>query len=419
MKAKMFVILMAFVLLSAVYASAVDLEITSIKVNGDTLQDVLTDPSPMSYDRGQALPIHVCVQALSDVKDAQISVFIPGYTNAKDEPSKISDMTDTFSLKAPSSKCFDLSLEVPTLIQTGYFRIKVEADDKDSSTALKEYRLDISGINRRSAIEIKDFSLDPQEIIAGRAFTGKVNVKNLYGDTINDLKLTMSIPALNIQASEYMDQIDKDQSKTFEELLLRIPECTKAGSYDVDIAVEFADFSKVETTGTINVKSGDTCGSTAPVNAAQNTVISVPNMQEVSQGTSIVYPVVINNNGATSQTYALSVTGASTWSTTRIDPSSVIVVPAGQSKTAYLYVSTNDNAELGDKVFTLSIDSGSDTKSVPLVAKITKSTTSDMSAFKNALQIGLVVLVVILIIVGLIIGFNKMKDNKNEAEPYY
>jgi hypothetical protein len=94
-------------------------------------------------------------------------------------------------------------------------------------------------------------------------------------------------------------------------------------------------------------------------------------------------------------------------------------VNAGQSKTAYLYVSTNADAELGDKPFTLNIESGSDSKAVPLVAKITKTAGADMSGFRNALQIGLVILVVILIIVGLVIGFNKMKENKQETEPYY
>lgn len=420
MKTKIFVFLMAFIALSAA-VSAVNLQISSVDINGRTIQSTDTSTTANDYSRGQALDINVCVLALADVQNAQIRAFIPGYDYATNEPSKISDMTDTFNLKQGHEECFDMSLQVPTLIDVDYFKLRVTADDRDGESVLENYQLYLTGISKKNAIEIKDFSLDPQEVIAGRAFTGKIEIHNLADITVNDLKLTMSIPELNIKVSEYMDSIDSDKTKTFEELLLRIPECTKPGNYDVEMIVDFNSFSETQSAGSISVTAGDTCATaatpTAPVQ--DNTIVSVPNLQEVTQGTSVVYPVVINNAGSASQTYTLSVTGASTWSTTRIDPSSVLVVPAGQSKTAYVYVGTNNNVELGDKAFTLSIDSGSDSKSVPLVARITKSTTTDLSSFKNALEIGLVILVVILIIVGLVIGFNKMKDNKQETEPYY
>jgi len=422
MKTKIFALLLALVvLLGAGMVSAVNLQVTSLEVNGHTLSSTDNNNTVSNdYQRGQTLDIYVCVQALSDVNNAQIYADISGYRYSINEPAKIHDMTDTFDLLSNHQDCFTLNLQVPTLIDKDYFKLRITADDRNGTGIDKTYQLYLKGINRQNAVEVKDFSLDPQTVIAGRAFTGKVEVHNLGSNTINDLKLTMSIPELNIKVSEYMDQIDADKTKTFEELLLRIPDCTKAGDYNVQVTVEFDEFSQVESTGTITVSAGDVCGA-APVNtpAEQNTIISVPNMQEVSQGTSTVYPIVISNAGSVSQTYTLSVTGASTWATTRIDPSSVIIVPAGQSKTAYLYVSTNANAELGDKAFTLSVDSGSDTKSTPLVAKITKTAGSDWTGFKNALEVGLVILVVILIIVGLVIGFNKMKENKNESEPYY
>ena len=84
-----------------------------------------------------------------------------------------------------------------------------------------------------------------------------------------------------------------------------------------------------------------------------------------------------------------------------------------------MYVNTNNDAELGDKVMTLTIDSGTETKQVTLTAKITKAASADYSGLTNGLQISFVVLVIILIIIGLVIGFNKLKDNKEEPEPYY
>ena len=414
---------LAFVILCTGLVSAVNLEITDLEVNGHDISS--TSTVARDFNRGEKLNVYICVESLAEVRDAQIYAYISGYDYANDDPNKVYASTDTFDLLSGHSDCFDLELEVPTKIDKDYFKLRIRADDRNGESVDETYQLYLKGVDRRTAIEIKDFSLDPQEVIAGRAFTTKVKVKNLWDDTIQDLKVTVSIPELNIQVSEYLDEIDPDESKTFEELLLRIPECAKAGTYDVEMVVEFDEYRETQATGTIDVLSNKDglCGSgsgSTPTPTEGKTVVSVPNAQEASQGTSVVYPIVISNSGSAAKTYTLSVTGASTWATARIDPSAVLVVPAGQSKTTYLYVGINNNAELGDKAFTLSIDSDGDTKNVPLVAKITKSAgANDWSAFKKGLEIGLVVLVVILIIVGLIIGFSKMREDKQESEPYY
>jgi len=424
MNNKFLVMFLALALLCAGAASAVNLQVTSLEVNGHTLSSSDTSVTSQDYKRGDNLDISVCVQASDDITDAQIYADISGYTYAVNEPSKIHDMTDTFDLLSGHSDCFDLNLQVPTLIDKDYFKLRITADDRNGTSVDKTYQLYLKGISRKAAVEIKDISLDPQEIIAGRAFTGKIQIHNLGDSSMKDLKATISIPELNIQTSEYMDEIGIDKSKTFEELLLRVPECTKAGTYTVDITVDFDNFQTTESTSTIKVDASDTCAANVPVNPItpeQSTSVNVPNTQEASQGASVVYPVMIQNNAAISQTYTLSVSGAADFATTRIDPSAVIVVPAGQSKTAYLYVSIDKDAQSGDKVFTLNIESGSDSKAVPLVAKITKSTANtDMGTFVKALEWGCVILVVILIIVGLVIGFNKMKDaGKKGTEPYY
>ncbi|HYD03397.1 MAG TPA: hypothetical protein VEC16_03800 [Alphaproteobacteria bacterium] len=419
MKTKMFAMLLALVILCTGFASAVNLQITDLEINGRTVQDTSSTAITRDYERGEELELYVCVEALTDVRDAQIYADISGYDYSNDEWDKVHDATDTFDLKANHRDCFDLSLEVPTKIDKDYFKLRIRADDRNGSTVFESYQLYLKGIDRRSSVEIKDFSLDPSEVIAGRAFTGKIKVHNLWDDTVEDLKVTMAVPELNIKVSEYMDEIDPDKSKTFEELLLRIPECAKAGDYDVVITVEFDEFRETQTMGSITVLKSETCGATTGSATEDRTTVTVPSMQELSQGTSIVYPVVLNNVGANAQTYTLSLSGVSSWGTTRIEPSAIVVVPAGQSRTAYVHVSANPNAEVGDKAFTLTIDAGSDSKSVPLIAKVTKSSGSDLSSFKNVVTGVLVGLVVILIIVGLVIGFNKMKDNKNETEPYY
>ena len=405
-------------LMLTAYAAAVNIDVTDVEVNGKTIYEAGADHSNnYKYERAEKLEIDVCVKALAEVKDAQVEADIYGYRYSNKEQGKVSDTTDTFDLDENDNDCFELNLQIPDKMDQDYYKLRIRVGDRDGISFEKIFQLHVTGIDRSGAVQIKDFSIDPEEIVAGRAFTAMVKVKNLGDDDLEDLKVTVSVPELNIKASEFMDELDADESKTFEELLLRIPECTKKGNYDVDITVEFDEYEESTVSTTINVVEG-TCGGTSTVTGEDKTVVTVPNSQELSQGTSIVYPIMITNNAGSSKTYTLSVSGASSFATSKIDPSSVVIVPAGQSRTVFLYISANQNAETGDKSMTLTIDSGTESKQIPLTAKIIKGS-GDWSSMRKGLETGLIILVIVLIIIGLVIAFNKMKENKQESEPYY
>jgi uncharacterized membrane protein len=401
-------------------ASAVNLEITSLEINNKNIDPTVdsTHSNNYLYERGENLDVDVCVKALADVKDAQVEANIYGYRYSNKDTGKVSDSSDTFDLDSGDRDCQTLHLQIPDRIDVDYYKLRVRVADRDGVSFENDYELHLKGISRSSAVQIKDFTLTPEDVVAGRAFTAMVKVRN-YGSTdLKDLKVTVSVPDLNIKASEFMDSLDADESKTFEELLLRVPDCAKAGDYNVEMTVEFDEYEETTQSTTIHVLKSDTCGAAASGTDGKS-VITVPSSQEISQGQSVVYPIMLTNNGATAKTYTVSVSGASNWATTKIDPSAVMIVPAGQSRTAYLYVTANQNAELGDKGLTLTIDDGTESKQVPLTARITKAAGSDWSDVKKGLEIGLIILVIVLIIIGLIIGFNKLKDNKQESEPYY
>jgi len=395
----------------------------SVEINNKDLNEADDHNQNYKYERGEQLDIDVCVKAVTDVTDAQIEADIYGYRYSSREPDKVSDTTDTFDLDKNDNDCYSLALEIPDKMDVDYYKLRIRVADRDGISFEKMYELHIKGVDRSAAVQIKDFSLNPESIVAGRAFTSIVKVKNIGDYDLEDLKLTLSVPDLNLKVSEYLDELEADESKTFEELLLRIPECAKKGDYDVEIKVEFDEYEEVMSTTTITVLESQTCPSTiSPITPTveDKTVITVPASQELSQGTSVVYPIVIANSGANSKTYTINVAGTSSWASTKLDPSSVVVVPSGQSKTVYLYLSANPNAEIGGKVFTLTVESGSESKQVSLTASITKSASdSSWTSLRKGLEIGLVVLVVVLIIIGLVIGFSKLRENKKEPEPYY
>jgi len=407
--------------------AAVNLNVNYVKINGEEMSQAINRTNNLQIERGEDVTVKVCIKATQNVKDAQIEADIYGYRYSTRDSQKVSDTTPTFNLDQNDTVCKTLNVQIPEKMDMDYYKLRVRVGDRDSTSFENNYELHVAGIARSSAVQVKDFTIDPKEIIAGRAFTSMIKVRNYGDDDLTDLKATISVPSLNIETSEYMDELNADDSKTFEELLLRIPECAKPGTYDVVFTIEFDEYEETTTRGTIKVLSSETCGAVAPNNnvpAAQRTVITVPNYQEITQGTSVVYPIMITNPMNTAKTYTITVSGTSNWASSRIDPGSVVVVSAGSSKTVYLYVSALANAEIGDKAFTLTIDSSDgDTRQVPITAKITKnagSTDSNWNSVKNGLEIGLVILVIILIIIGLIIGFNKLKENKNEkGEEYY
>ena len=109
-----------------------------------------------------------------------------------------------------------------------------------------------------------------------------------------------------------------------------------------------------------------------------------------------------------------------------MDPGAFVLVKSGETKTIYMYVSPKEDAQPGEKVFMVSVETQGDSKQIALTANVVageKESSFDFGNMKGALEIGLVVLVVLLIILGLIVGFNKLKGNdepeEKEGQTYY
>ena len=92
----------------------------------------------------------------------------------------------------------------------------------------------------RNAIVIRDVIFSPENSVkAGRALLTSVRIKNMGEDDDEDVKVMVSIPELGISASDYIDEVESEESVTSEELYMRIPECADAGDYTATVTVEF------------------------------------------------------------------------------------------------------------------------------------------------------------------------------------
>ncbi|MBN2566643.1 hypothetical protein JXB02_00990 [Candidatus Woesearchaeota archaeon] len=405
-------------LATAAFAAPVPVDFVEVEVEG--VEVAPGDTINLNLDRGMDIDVRVELEATANADNVQLEAFMRGY----DHDDLIEDITDVFDVQAGRTYVERLTLTLPDRLDQDGYKLRLMVTDRSNDVVT--FEIDITVDAERHLIKIRDVMLNPEyEVMSGRALLASVRLKN-YGDSDekDGVKVQVAIPSLGLAATDYIDEIEADESVTSEEMYLRIPQCTKPGDYDVKVTVTYDDGDEtVFATETIHVVEDETCNSAEPDKPTQpssRTVITVPDTQDVMAGKSAVFPLVISNLGATDKTYAMTVQGL-TWGTYTIDPSAVAIVMAGRTSTVYVHVTANADAPAGQQTFLLVVSSGGETEQIPMIANVAAAqeqapTSVGWDKVKRGLEIGLVVLVVLLVILGLIIGFNKLKGSDEEGE---
>ncbi|MEK6916433.1 MAG: FixG Ig-like domain-containing protein [Nanoarchaeota archaeon] len=398
--------------------SKLDVAECLVQVNGRTVYNDVTVLK--AFDRGEGLEVEIEFVSLQDAEDVQVIAFLTGYKRGHKFVNDVFDMTPTFDVEANVSYKKTLNLKLPDdfEIDSGdELKLRVQISDKYSSSYIREYNLKVEAL--RESVIIQDIILDPAgRVQAGRGLFAAVRIKNMGEDTEESLRVEVLMPVLGIKATEYIDELDSDEATTSEDMFLRLPACAEAGTYVVRATVTYADGDEsVSEETTIEVGEDPSCQLSG---RADKTVVTVPGNQDVVKGSAgSVYPLMLQNNGATDRSYELSVSGLS-WGTYRFDPGSFVLVRAGETKTVYLYVTANNDAQAGEKVFMVTVGTAGDQKQIALTANVvggeSASTLGGFGDVRKALEIGVIVLIVLLIVLGLIVGFNKLKGNNKEEE---
>ena len=410
--------LLALAMIPAGLVSATsDLDVLYLKIDGETVD--LTGGNILQVRRGDSLPIRLNVLALADVEDVQVTAGIFGYQYSQYE--SVIETSKTFDLEASRTTRIDMDIDVPVNMDNDDYKLRIFVTDRNSVSMTYEYDLTVVGVDTENAVLIKEAYLSPSsEVLAGRALSALVKIENVGNYDLDDVTLTVSVPGLNIQDAETLDNVAAGEKETFEKIILRFPKSAAAGDYSIVYKVKFDEYESTSVSGTVTVL-GD-----AASTGVEQTFVNVPTAQAVTMGAAgAVYPIMITNNADSAKTYTISTQGIEAWGTVRIDPSASIVVDAHDSATAYMYISADENAAAGEKFFQLTVSDGSEDKNIPLTAIVSEADSSSAwDGLKKALEIGLIVLVIILILVGLIVGFNKLRGNDEDeddedAKTYY
>lgn len=411
--------LLAFVVvgilaLSSIAAAAYEIE---VELDDDELSASSTN-FVRSLERGDEFEVKVHLKSDTDVENVQVEAELRGY----DHDDRVEDISDVFDMKANTTYVKKLTLKFADRLDADRYKLRVQVQDRDSETFDESYELEIE--TQRHLLTIKDIVFSPENTVkAGRALLTTVRVANDGSEDEEGVKIKVSVPALGISASDYIDELESegedDDEKTSEELYMRIPDCAEPGDYKVRVEVIYDDGDEKETKETmISVREGDFC-ETANAEPKPKTVITVGvDSQDLTQGEGgAVYPLTITNMGTTTKTYTVGVEGVSQWGTSRISPSNVLVVGSEETKGIYVYVSAKETASEGENVFSVSVSSGGEVlQQIALKANVAAKKAAGWDKVKKGLEVGLVVLVVLLVILGLIIGFSKLKGNEEETE---
>lgn len=425
-KMSLFVLLVLMLALVPSIASAeslVDVNVEYIRIDGEQYDPYdLTDDN-IEVRRGDDLPVRIKLKAGSDVENVQVMAEITGYEYSQYESDKVFTRTRTFDMSVNDTKTVDLDLEIPVRMDERYTKLRIRVSDEDGISYEKMYQLHVVGVEREDAVIFKEIEFSPaNEVMVGRAVSALVKVENVGDNDLDDVTLLVRIPELGVQDVETLDQVDAGEKETFERIILRVPSDANPGQYTVEFTVRFDEYESTTETRTLRVLESDEVVDESPV---QKTMVTVPEAQHVTKGTAgAVFPITITNLGDGARTYTLDVQGVDAWGTSRVDPGSVVSIPKGASATAFIYVNALDTAEAGNKIFKVTIGADGESKEIALTAIVDEaSSNQSWSGVKRALEIGLVVLVIILILLGLIIGFNKLRDVKDddddESKTYY
>ena len=423
MKKQLLVVAILLISLVAAVAHAIPATVNEVKIDGTTVNP--NDVSRLNIERGQQFEVEVQVTATNDAPNTQVEAYIAGYEYNNDPASRIDDVTPVFDMNANVTYVKRLHLTLPTDVDRADYKVRVIVSDRNGVAVTQDYNLQIDAT--RHSVVIQDVLLSPSgEVRSGSALLATVRVEN-YGQNAEDnVKVTTSIPALGVSASGFIDEIKEGKQKDSEELYLRIPKCAKAGSYDLNVEVDYSrGHSNVQKVIPIQVATDDTC-TPAPVQPTQQgpqTIITLGSQLETAtQGGQVIFPITLTNNGQGARSYTVTITGAD-WADVKLSPASTVVVDAGRSQTINAFVTVKSDAQAGPQTLTATVTSGTEKlQDLTLTANVTQAQASGWDTVKRVLVVTLIVLVALLVILGLIIGISRMKgqeEDSSKSQTYY
>lgn len=259
MKALTTMLIGVLLVLSSVFVAAQDhvvpVAITQAEIDGTEIEPF--GFNQLDIERDSEFTLKLELESWEDAKDVEISAEITGYEF--NDVKEIRDRIGPFDFDANVTYVKKLQLSLPDDVDLDDYQLRVYLSDRNGWTMSYNYALRVN--TERHELKIEDVILNPgYSVQAGQALLTTVRLENKGQKDQKDVKVTASIPALGISATEYVEEIEKNDEEETEELFLRLPKCAEPGVYEMTVDVWFNDLhKKVSDSGKVTVLENPAC----------------------------------------------------------------------------------------------------------------------------------------------------------------
>ncbi|MBT7281396.1 hypothetical protein HN840_03655 [archaeon] len=213
-----------------------------------------TVDSSIYVERGDEITVRVYIEGLDETKDVQIKTWLGGY-----EYDTVQETSSMFDVEAGVIYGKTLNLALPSDLNADQeYTLYVEVfDETDSITATTTILVS----NERHLLSVQDVLINDAE--AGDYASATVRLENMGDHKEEDIKVTLTIAELDIEVSEYLNEltnneIDNEDEESSGEVSLtyQIPDCADDGDYEAVVTVSYNEgYDTLEETVSFNVDS--------------------------------------------------------------------------------------------------------------------------------------------------------------------
>ncbi len=275
-------VLVLMLVVLAVGAVAVPVGVERVEVNGVELSP--WSMNRLSVERGSDLEVEVRLLGFEDADNLELTAFVTGYEH--NDVEKVSAHSGVFSVGENELEVQRFKLRLPQDLERDSYKLRLFVSDRNGDELVQSYDLQVDVPRHR--LSVKDVLTYPEGTVkAGQALLVRVRVENQGEKDEKDVKVTVSVPALGVSQSTYLEEVEADDEEQTEELYLKLPSNAASGLYDLRADVVFNNgrssaqslVAKVTVEGEAVAKPAEAAQTTQPAQTTVNVNVQQPTPQ--------------------------------------------------------------------------------------------------------------------------------------------